>query len=167
MWGLIGGIGTRHYPKWEKWRVFCLIFERKVAMTVLLVNIDLLRMWALSLLPWAGFFFLAMLLDMVGGIALALYDRTFSWEKLPRFLETGLLFFWAWMTIEVFAFAPTFFGVEPEGWLIIIADYGPKAIFGLIVAGKYGSSIVKKVREVLENIQQPSLDVGGDEAHVG
>jgi hypothetical protein len=125
---------------------------------VMLANIEALKIWALGLLPWAGFFLAAALLDLVGGIAISLYQKKFDAEQLPRFLTTGLMFFWAWVTTEVFAFMPDFFGAEPTGWLSIIADYGPKGVFALIMSAKYGTSIWRKVKFVLDEIQAPDFE---------
>lgn len=133
-------------------------------------NLSLVWPWFQSLLPWMAAFLLILLINLFTGIFLALRLKCFDWERVPEFLLNGCLFFWAWMTCELLAFLPLFLGIEIPTYAESLADVGPKAIFVLIIVGKYVGSIVANIKQILalkdpKPWQPDELATNGQDVH--
>jgi hypothetical protein len=105
--------------------------------------------WILGLLPFAVALLVVALVDMIVGAALAWQQGSFDVEQLPRFLQNLGLYVLAWLAAEILAYVPVRLGVEIPGWAEALSDVAPKAVFGLIAAGKYAGSIVNNIRSIL------------------
>ena len=123
-----------------------------------MINLSLLQAWFAGLLPFVLGFFVLMLLDFITGALLAWYDGRFSWEIAPRFLETGVLYLWAWLTAEALAFLPTLLAIEIPSYGDALAEVAPKAVYAAIVVGKYVASMVTNIKQILKARNSPPWD---------
>jgi hypothetical protein len=110
---------------------------------------DVLASWWMENAAWLIFFGVAVLLDLVSGVGIALYQGKFELEKLPQFLVQAALFLLGWLIAEAIALAPKALGVDPQGWDAIL-DGGPKVIYLAIVVGKYGGSLAKHLSVIMD-----------------
>jgi hypothetical protein len=110
--------------------------------------IDAIGAWLNGLTPWALAFVVVVLLDLVGGVALAHARKVFTWERLPNFLLVAVLYFYAWITCEVLGLLPDLLGVEVEGMSALLSEYGPKGLLSFILVTKYGTSIVGHIQAI-------------------
>jgi hypothetical protein len=104
--------------------------------------------WIYGLAPWFFLFVFLVLLDMLGGSALALARGSFDLERLPRFLITSTLYLWAWLTVEAIFILPILLGVEVSGLSDLFVGLSPKVVYAL-VGLKYGASIYTNVQQIL------------------
>lgn len=115
------------------------------------MDLELLRQWAVGLLPFALLFFGVGLLDMVWGVLIALRDKEFRLEWVPDFLIKWGTFLMGWLSAEALVFFPTFLGVEIEGWQELVSAVAPKVIYGLMVL-KYVGSIIEHIQETQNGV---------------
>lgn len=113
-------------------------------------DIALLQSWAVGLLPFALGFLVLMVADFITGALLAWYVGDFDWEEAPRFLQTGVIYLWAWLVAEMLAVLPGVLQVEIPDYGAAIANIAPKFVYAAIVVGKYIASIVNNVNLILE-----------------
>ena len=98
-------------------------------------------------------------IDLLGGVLFSVKAGTFNLEKVPESLLKFGQFLWAWLVAEVLFFLPTFLQVEISGFAGYLQDYGPQAIYALIIL-KYVSSIAQKISQVKEITLLTSLGLG-------
>jgi hypothetical protein len=108
-----------------------------------------ITVWYWGLIPWLIFFALAAILNAAAGALVAWQNGVFDWEQFPRFLQGAVLYLFAWLTAEILFFAPTLLGLDP-GLGEFFGSLAPKAVYATILIGKYGTSIVKHVKSILE-----------------
>ena len=103
-----------------------------------------LTVWATGLLPYAYAFVGLIVLDLLGGVALALKERTFKLERIGDFAINAGLYLLGWLMAETLAFLPVFFGID-------IASFGEFVAngFGLLT---YGAIVVKYIGSILGHI---------------
>lgn len=122
------------------------------------INWVVLTAWLGRLLPMVIVFVLVMLLDLLGGVIVALRGRTFKVEKLPEFLQVGLLYLWAWLSAEILALLPALFALQVDGWAEMVAEYAPDVVYGYILVAKYGASIIGHI-SAIKAIPHPVIGV--------
>lgn len=115
-----------------------------------MIDVQLLTTWAAGLLPFILGFLVLMVLDFATGALLAWYQGYFNWESAPRFLQTGVLYLWAWLTAEALAFMPTLLNIEIPSYGDALAEVAPKTIFAAIGVGKYVASMVGNIKRIVE-----------------
>jgi hypothetical protein len=119
-------------------------------------DIELLSNWFVGLLAWVLALLVLMILDSASGALRAWKVGYFNWEWVPKFLKTGVVFLWAWLTAEILAVMPGVLGVEIPNYADALADWGPKVVYGL-VASKYVASIVTHFKFIQTlNLESPA-----------
>ena len=113
-------------------------------------DLIVLHDWLISLPPLALLLFFVALLDLASGAYLAWVGKYFRAEELPRFLQTLGGYALAWLLTEMLAIAPDALHADIPGWGEALADVTPKAVFAAIVVGKYVTSIVTNIKDLLE-----------------
>jgi hypothetical protein len=113
--------------------------------------LPLIAAWFWALMPFLIFFAMAAVLNAGAGALVAWKNKVFDLECLPLFLQAAVLYLFAWLTTEVLFFAPTLLGLEETAGIIeFFGALAPKAVYVTILVGKYGTSIYRNVKEILE-----------------
>ncbi|HZX14879.1 MAG TPA: hypothetical protein VFF49_10840 [Thermodesulfobacteriota bacterium] len=108
----------------------------------------MLEEWLASKIGMIIFLIIIAVLDVVGGILEAWKTGTFKWEELPGFLQTLVLYFWAWMSAELLGFLPKYFNIDISGLAEILSQYSGTTVYVLVI-GKYVSSIITHISKFI------------------
>ena len=108
-----------------------------------------LQSWAIGLIPWLVGFLVLLILDIATGIVVAVYDGVFEWEKTTEGFRKGAAYLWMWVVVECLAMLPIVLQVDIPDYAPALANFAPKAIFSVIVVGKYVTSILKNVAKFI------------------
>lgn len=103
--------------------------------------------WFLGLLPNLYFLLALVVLDLIGGVLIAILNKSFLLEKIADFVKSATLKFWAYLTVSLLAALPNFFGVEVKGFGDLLVEYSDTVIYGAIVLG-YLASILGHLASV-------------------
>ncbi len=113
-------------------------------------DLVVLHDWLITLPPLALVLLAVALMDLASGAYLAWVKGYFSFEELPRFLQTLGGYALAWIFAEILAIIPAALHAEITGWGDALADVAPKAVFAAIVVGKYLGSIVSNIQLLMD-----------------
>lgn len=86
------------------------------------------------------------LIDMIGGVLIAIKNKQFQLEKLPEFVKTFAVYAWSWAAVELVAYLPVYFNVEITGLSALLANYGGSTVYAFIVL-KYVASILAHMQD--------------------
>lgn len=81
-----------------------------------------ISVWAQGLFPYAIALVTVVILDLIGGVALALKTKTFDLSKVGDFAATALLRILGWFMAEVLAFLPTALSLDIPGYAETVAN---------------------------------------------
>lgn len=113
------------------------------------MNFEPLQTFALHLVPMLVGLFAVVLLDLLGGMALAWRNKTFDAEKVPQFLQNFALFAFSWLALEILGFMPIYLGLEIKGFGEALIDHSGEAAYAFVLL-KYVASILKNVNAIRE-----------------
>lgn len=105
------------------------------------MNVDLLAEWFFALLPNLYFLLVLVVLDLLGGVIVALINKSFNLEKVADFVTEAAGLIFGYLAFELLFFLPTFFGLNIPEFMDLLATYSPKAAYLGIVL-KYVGSIL-------------------------
>ena len=103
--------------------------------------------WFLGLLPNLYFLLALVVLDLIGGVLIAILNKSFLLEKIADFVKSATLKFWAYLTVSLLAALPNFFGVEVKGYGDLLVEYSGEVVYGAIILS-YLASILGHLASV-------------------
>jgi len=108
-----------------------------------------LTAWATDLLPYAYVFVGLIVLDLIGGVAIALKQKRFKLEAVGEFAINAGLYLLGWVMAEAVSFLPEFFGVQIQGFGELVAQGFGTVVYASIVL-KYTASILGHITAIRE-----------------
>lgn len=110
------------------------------------MNTEMLTEFIAAKLPQLIVMSVFALLDLIGGILIALKMKEFKWECVPEFVKTFAVYLWSWVSAELVSFLPIALGVAVNGLAQIVVGFAGGAVYAFVIL-KYVASILTHIQD--------------------